>query len=203
NSKSSCLMENYQTLIPKMEEVGGVMTTKELHALGWSNYHISQMVKKKIIERIKRGLYRLVDGYVDQYFETMKIVPEGVICLFSAALIHDLSTFLPQVHQVSISKERKVSLPNYPPIKLHYWNKSQYSLGIEEVTPYVHPISIYSKEKTVCDFVKFRNKVGMDSMKEVLRGYLRLKDRDLSKLLDYAKELHVYSIIDNYLDVLV
>lgn len=196
-------MEKYQIVVQKMEKAGGVMNTQELLALGWSNYHISQMVKKGVIERVKRGLYRLVEGDVDYYYEAMKIVPQGVFCLFSAAIVHQLTTFPPQEHQVSIPRQEKMKLPNYPPIKLHYWHENQYLLGIEKRSPYTHTIRIYDKEKTVCDFVKFRNKVGIDSMKEVLKEYLKLRERNFTKLLDYAKKLRVYSVIDKYLEVLV
>ena len=39
---------------------------------------------------------------------------------------------------------------------------------------------------SVCDAVRFRNKVGMDVMTEVLRTYLRRKDRNIARLTEYA-----------------
>ncbi len=196
-------MENYQKLIPIMEKSGGVMTTQELIATGWSKYHIKKMVEKGLIERIKRGLYRTSEVYTEEYFEILKVVPRGVICLFSSAMLHELTTFIPREYQISIPKNKRILLPRYPPIKLYYWHHHQYSLGIEKVRKNGRWIDVYDKEKTVCDFVKFRNKVGIDSMKEVLKTYLSMRRRNISKLIQYSKKLKIYSIIDKYLEVLI
>ena len=47
---------------------------------------------------------------------------------------------------------------------------------------------IYDKGKTAVDIVFYRNKVGIEETKEVLLNYFRSKNRDLNKLLEYAKE---------------
>lgn len=39
--------------------------------------------------------------------------------------------------------------------------------------------------------VKFRNKVGMDVCSEIINNYLERPDRNLSKLMDYARKLRV------------
>ncbi len=192
-----------QELIKLLEKSGGVMSTKELRMVGWNYYQLNKMMQKGVIERVKRGVYRLSNGEVDEYTEMLKIVPQGVVCLFSAALLHELTTFLPQEHQISIPKKQKVVLPDYPPIKLYYWHSHQYKMGIKKMDISKNAIPIYDREKTVCDFVKFRNKVGIDSMKEVLKNYLDSKNRNISKLVEYAKELKIYSVMDKYLEVLV
>lgn len=62
-------------------------------------------------------------------------------------------------------------------------------------------INIYDIERCVCDAIKFRNKVGMDVCSEIINNYLERPERNISKLMDYARALRVASIIEKYLEV--
>ena len=62
-------------------------------------------------------------------------------------------------------------------------------------------VNVYDVEKSVCDAVKFRNKVGMDVCAEIIGNYLERPDRNISKLMDYAKSLRVSAILGKYLEV--
>jgi hypothetical protein len=74
---------------------------------------------------------------------------------------------------------------------LYYWSEGQYLLGINEVDH----IKIYDIEKSVCDAVKFRNKVGEEIMYEVLKNYMNLKTRNLEKLMSYAQMMRLEKIM--------
>ena len=78
-------------------------------------------------------------------------------------------------------KHRKVVVLEYPPITLCYWEQKCYEMGVVEADVAGHKLRIYDIERSVCDVVRFRNKVGMDVMTEVLRAYLRK--------IKYKKEL--------------
>jgi hypothetical protein len=49
--------------------------------------------------------------------------------------------------------------------------------------------------------VKYRNKIGIDVMAEILNAYLTGPERNLSRLADYAKQLRVFNILSTYLNV--
>lgn len=181
---------------------GGIMTTKDLTQKGISHYFIKKMHSEGLIEPLKRGIYKLSDSDLEESIEISSMIPKGVFCMLSAASIHELSTSIPSKFHVAIPKKSKVRLPDYPPVKLYYWDNSLYKLGIEEVKKGDNIIKVYDKEKTVCDFLKFKNKIGFDTAKEVLKTYLNQSDRNLDKLVKYSKKLRVHSIIDQYLKIL-
>lgn len=62
-------------------------------------------------------------------------------------------------------------------------------------------IRIYDIERCVCDAIKFRNKIGIDVCSEIIDNYLARPERNISKLLDYARQLRVGTILENYLQV--
>lgn len=190
--------------IKKLFEQGaGVLTTQELEEGGVSYYCIRKLVENKQIERIKQGVYRWLDDESDELVEVQKIVPQGIFCLFSAASLHDLSTFVPSEYHLAIPRKDKVALPDYPPIKIYYWDDNQYGLGQVKIMRENVGLRVYSLEKTVCDFIKFRNKIGLDVTKEVLKNYLALRNRNLHKLMAFAKELGISTIARQYLEILV
>jgi predicted transcriptional regulator of viral defense system len=130
-------------------------------------------------------------------------VPPGVICLFSAWQFYGLTTFIPSAHHLTIPGKAKLVLPAYPPVKLYYWYGASYLLGKTEIMVEGQPICIYDLEKSVCDAIKFRNKVGSDIASEVLKNYLKRNDRNIDLLMKYARLLRVENILQQNLNVLL
>jgi len=182
----------------------GILSIRQLQSVGINYYCLNQFIAAQKIERLKPGLYRWTNYIGDDLEEALKLIPSGIACLFTAAAYYELTTFVSSQYHVAISKKRKIRLPVYPPIKLYYWSGSQLSYGEKLIKNKDGlPIRIYDKEKTVCDFQKFRNKVGMDLSKEVLKNYLNRKDRNISKLMSYAKALNISSVLQKYLEILL
>ena len=181
----------------------GIVDAGTLLAEGVNYYQLNQLVDSGAVHKLKRGLYKWSDSDNYEMADVARMVKDGVFCLHSAALFHELSTFVPGEYHVAISDKSKVVLPPYPLIKLYYWDTVPYQTGIQEVTLNGAPVRIYSPEKTVCDMIRFRQRVGMDSMKEVLKTYLNQPNRNLSLLLQIAKTLGIEGVMRSYLEILV
>jgi len=153
---------------------------------------LSKMLEDKSAVKIRRGLYRLSDdALTEQDAEVAHIVPEGVMCLFSAWSHYGLTTTMPHSYYVAIEKKRKIILPDSPPIILYYWQPNQYELGISSYLSHGVAVRIYDIEKSVCDAVKFRNKVGMDITVEVVRNYVGRSDRNFDQITKYARQMRI------------
>ena len=193
----------YEEIINLFKENSGILTVKELNDNNVSYSEIRKLKDEDLIEAIKRGTYRLIDADIDDFTEAQKLIPKGVFCLYSSASIHELTTYIPMEHHIAIHKKRKISLPNYPPIQPYYWGNSRYELGVEKIKKNGNWIEVYNPEKTVCDFLRFRNKLGWEAAKEVLKTYLGSEKREISKLVDYSRELRIYSKVNQYLEILL
>ena len=130
-------------------------------------------------------------------------MPKGVLYLTSALAYYDLTTYNPWQYEIAIERTKKVTIPDYPPIKLVYFSEKQLDLGIVETDMDGHTVRIYDIEKTICDCVRYRNKIGIDIVKEGINEYLKRKDKDLNKLMKYAEVCRVQKILKEYLEVLV
>ena len=162
---------------------------------------ILKMVESGEVERLKRGLYYRYSENSGLMIDIEKIVPGGVLCMFSAWFHYQLTTQIPQSFNIAIEKNHKAILPNYPPITLHYWQQKYHELGVVRQKINGYTVNIYDLEKSVCDAIKYRTKIGIDVSSEILRNYLKQRNRNLSKLNEYAKKLRVENILRTYLEI--
>ena len=86
-------------------------------------------------------------------------------------------------------------------IELHHYTSNIFEIGVMEKIIDGFKVKVYDVERCVCDAVKFRNKVGIDVCSEIIDNYLSRPERNISKLMDYARQLRVGNILENYLQV--
>lgn len=171
-----------------------------------SLYKINKLVSDGILRKLNKKFYENVmyKGDVSDFYYSYAYVPGGVICLFSAAAYYNLTTYIPDAVDVAIKRKSKVStLPDWPAINLHYYIDERYALGAKEIKEGKNKILIYDVEKNVVDIVFYREKVGVEEMKEILTNYLHRQDRDLNKLIRYSESMKCSHELKQYLEVLI
>ena len=92
-------------------------------------------------------------------------------------------------------------LPDYPEFQLVYQSDNLLSIGATRKNVQGYDIPIFDMERSVCDAIKYRNKVGIDVMAEILQTYLRRPDKNISRLMDYASKLRIRKTLNQYLEV--
>lgn len=163
---------------------------KKIREAGIQTRIVAKAVGEKIIEKVKPGLYKLVDYPWDEHSSFVDVCnsnKKAVISLLSAASYYELTTFNPSEIYVSVPNNTDKFVLKYPPIKVFYFTKSYYPYGIETIQTKSGTIKIYNKEKTIGDLFRYINKLGEDVAVESLKEYLKKrKERNISKLLEYA-----------------
>lgn len=178
----------------------------ELKDMGYSYYKIGKLEENGTIKRINRSTYENLSykGEENDFFSAEAYVPDGVICLMSAARYYGLTDFLPDAVDVAIARKKKVStLPDWPEIRIYYFDPGRMDLGVQEIRDGENSFNIFDIEKTVVDIIYYRNKVGIEETSEILKKYLERKDRQIDRLYGYAKKLRCEKIIRTYLEVLI
>lgn len=103
----------------------------------------------------------------------------------------------------SSEKKKVVTLPEWPEIKIFYFDPVRMNLGITEIREGNNVFHIFDIEKTVVDIIYYRNKIGIEETSEVLKNYLKRRDRKIDRLYAYAKQLRCEKIVRTYLEVLL
>lgn len=162
-------------------------------------YATLQKAKQGKLVRVKRGVYAKEIALADTMVDVETLIPGGILCMFSAWVHYGLTTQVPQQYDVAIKRGRKVVVPQYPNFKLHNLSDNTLNLGVAIEVISGYRVKIFDIEKCVCDAVKYRNKIGIDVCTEIVKKYLRRRDRDISKLMKYAKILRVAKTLEMYL----
>ncbi|GAG79285.1 unnamed protein product, partial [marine sediment metagenome] len=137
------------------------------------------------------------------YIDLAQAVPDGVICLLSALSYYELTTFNPSVISMALCRGRRRPEVEYPPVEFYYFSTKQFKAGINKIKIKAHKIIIYCPEKTICDCFRYRNKLGLDIVKEGLSEYLKRKDRDLERLFEYAEICKVKKLMEIWVNAMV
>lgn len=182
------------------------ISVNELAELGLSYYKINRLVKEGQLVKVNKSMYENTNFAGDEtdFSIVSAFAPKGVFCMMSAARYYGLTTFLPDAVDVAIERTMKIStLPDWPNVNIWYFPEKRYSKGISEASDIGGTFRIYDIEKTVIDILYYRNKVGIEETKEIIKNYLQREDRNLIQLRRYADELGCKKILETYLEVLL
>ena len=187
-------------------EHGGLLRSSEAQKLGVHPQTLSRMVDAGQLVKEERGLYRLAERHFlvePDLIQVAKLIPKAVICLVTALSYHRVATQIPRSVWIALPREQKPPKLDHPPIEVIYLSSQPYSSGIERHQIDGVPVPIYSLEKTIADCFKFRRRIGEDIALEALKDYLARPDRNMDRLMRFAKEDRVQQVMEPYLKALL
>ena len=187
------------TIIDELQKSGGFIKANEVKTRG-EYEQLRRATEEGTLLRLRNGVYAEMSALANNMVDVERIVPGGVLCLYSAFAHYGLSTQVPSSFCIAIEAKRKLRLPDYPIIDLYYWKKENLEFGITQKDLLGYVVRITDLERTVCDAVKYRNKIGLDVCGEVIDNYLKMDTRNISLLNEYAGRLRLRTILTKYLE---
>lgn len=192
--------------IPAISSGRKFFSMGELKAFGLSRYKISLLAKTGKLIKINKRYFMNAQYIGDEsdFYYVKSVSSKGIICLMSAAVYYGLTTYIPDAIDVAIPRKSRISTtPTQMPMNFHYFTDDRHRIGITQVRRGENGFQIYDIEKTVVDTIYYRERIGIEFMKEILLSYLQKKSRNLNLLLKYAQQLKCEKTMRNYLEVLV
>ena len=154
---------------------------------------------------LSRGLFQLPETPLRANADLVQValrVPKGVICLVSALAFHGLTTQIPHAVYLALPLDAEKPRLTYPPLRLFWLSAPVYSAGVEQHVLDGVTVRMYSREKTIADCFKFRNKIGLEIALEALKEGLA-QGCQPQALLDSARLDRVEKVIHPYLEALL
>jgi len=195
-----------EKLMDFFHKQGGVVRFSDILKAGFHPDSLIALEKDGKVERIARGLYRIVDyepgSHPDLVIASLQ-APRGVICLLSALSFYETTSEIPKYVDIAIPKGAHANRITYPPVRFYRFALNVWKAGIEEYEFDKHKIKVYSLAKTIADCFKFRNRIGIDVAREALKVAVAEKGTKPQKIMQYAKICRVDSIMKPILEAML
>jgi len=194
------------TALDALRRHGGVARTGELAREGVRPAALTALWRQGRLLRLKAGLYQLPEALADEHTAIVQAalaIPRGVICLTSALDVYDLTDANPERVFVALPQGSWVPRVAEPLVQIVQYSRRLFPLGREEKVIGGQTISIFSREKTLCDCFRLPELVGLDLALSALRRYLRAPGADVSTLLTVAEQCRVGRRLRPYVEAIV
>lgn len=184
----------------------GIASTAELKASGLYPVQLGRLVQDGTLLRLRHGYYQMAgDNSISEAQYLVKLLPEAIICMESALYHYKYSDFLPRAWSISVP--RTLSLPKLKldvlVLRPYFVQSDFYELG--KVTTKIDGIelSIYDRERCLCDCFKYRYKMDSELFNKAIIAYSQDPQKNIPKLSEYARKMNLTNVINNIMGVIL
>jgi len=183
---------------------GGIIETQSAAERGISKAMLYKLCKEEKIYRVAKGQYILPDDMADELL-SLGMRSKNIIFSHETALyLHGISDRTPFEHTVTAPSGCIPSAAIRSQCKVYYIKPELFLLGKTTLrTPAGNEVAAYDLERTVCDVIRSRNKMGTETFLAALKLYASGSQKDLNRLHAYAEAMRVSAILRHYLEVLL
>lgn len=197
-------MDYLKTLTHISSENGGIIFSQNAEMYGISRAMLSKLYKSGKLIRISKGQYVLNDELQDEMISIQRRSKNIIFSHDTALFMHGISDRTPFVHTVTAPSDCVPSPVLKSVCKVYYVKPDFFELGKTKMkNSFGNMVEVYDLERTMCDVIRSRNKLGTETFYSSLKNYVTSSKKDLNKLSIYAKELRVTDILQKYLEVLL
>lgn len=193
-----------QTLYKLTELHDGYFVVKEAVAAGISRPTISAYLKKHQFLKISPGLYKKEETWDDFLFILQQQYPETIYTGTTALYLFGLLDREPNQITVTVKKGYNTLRLHQQGIRTYYIEPVLFRMGCTEAeTFYGHTVMMYDMDRAVCDLVRHKKEFEIQDFQTGIQSYFRSPNKNLTKLMEYAKKLRIEKNLQLYAEVLL
>lgn len=193
-----------QNAIEKLlAENNGILKTADIVAAGISKETFYKYVKDTGLEKAAHGIYLSPAAWADELYLLQAQIPKAVYSHETALYLHDLAEMEPTPLVVTVPAKYNSPTLTEKGVKVVYVKKEWHTLGVCQMpSPTGHSIAVYDIERTICDIIRKRSDMDIAVFNYALTKYMKRKDKDLNRLMEYAKAMRLEKKIREIMGVL-
>lgn len=193
-------MEEILELVDK----SGIILTSAVVAAGITKPTFYNFIKANNYERVGHGVYASPEAWADGSYILSLRCPNAVFSHDAALYYHGLVDREPMQQTITIYTGYGTGKLVEDGIGVYTVKKELLNLGkIVMVNSYGHSIPIYNLERTICDLVRSRSRFEIQDFLTSMKTYVRRKDKDLNRLMEYAERFRVERKMREYMDMML
>lgn len=204
STKGSDSMNQFEQLDQLLEKQDGLLRTEQAVSAGISKPVFYNFVRSRDLERVAHGIYLSKDAWVDSMYLLHLRFSQVVFSHETALFFHDLTDREPMQYSVTVNTGYNPTKLKEEGVQVFTIKPELHEIGLTTAkTPFGNIVPVYDKERTICDLIRSRNRMEMQTFQDALKMYVRRKDKDLRTLMRYAKLFRIEKILRQYLEVLL
>ena len=179
----------------------GYMTTEQLMCQNIPFNRIDEWLSSGRIEKVDRGVYCLPGTRRDDLALIQYRYDKGIFSGITALSLHGLTDHISEYHHVTFPQGYNPSSLKDCPWKISVTRSVPkiYGLGTMEMKTTVgNTIRVYDKERSLCDILRGKG-LPPFIVRTAMKRYFTSSDKDVSKLGEYSRILHVSDRMEQYL----
>lgn len=204
STKGSDSMNQFEQLDQLLEKQDGLLRTEQVVSAGISKPVFYNFIRSRDLERVAHGIYLSKDAWVDSMYLLHLRFSQVVFSHETALFFHDLTDREPMQYSVTVNTGYNPTKLKEEGVQVFTIKPELHEIGLTTAkTPFGNIVPVYDKERTICDLIRSRNRMEMQTFQDALKMYVRRKDKDLRTLMRYAELFRIEKILRQYLEVLL
>ncbi len=193
-------MRNAEKVEEFLKNNYGYITTADFLQLNISKPCIRNFISNGLIEKVSHGLYMSSKQFRDEYYILQKRYPDAIFSYNTALHILNLTNRTPSEIDITVPRNKKVR----GEYNVHRVSENFYNIGIiETMSPNNNPVKVYNAERCICDMIRAEGEFDIELQNRILDYYFHSKNKDIDKLLEYAKIFNIYEKINMIVGVMM
>ncbi|MCL1842707.1 MAG: type IV toxin-antitoxin system AbiEi family antitoxin domain-containing protein [Defluviitaleaceae bacterium] len=191
-------------VIAMIEKNNGFITSAQITDAGIARRVLGELVKANKLYKAERGIYALPNTWEDEMFFLQYRFTKGIFSNETALYLHALSDRTPVAYTMTFSSGYNAQSAKKSGVTAKFAKPEIHELGVIEMpSPCGNLIRAYDKERTLCDIVKGNNACEISIVNQAMKTYAASRDKNMSRLIEYAEQLRVKPKILRYMEVLL
>src|SRR5659263_616676 len=196
---------DYATKLSQLiEDNHGIVTTEESEKNGIPRQYLSLFVKSDRLQRAMRGIYFSPEVFEDSMYmihaRSCKIIFSNETALY----MHELTDRDPLQYSVCVPRGYGTARLRESGLAVYTVKEGFHGIGKETMeTIHGRDVFVYNKERTICDCVRYRNRMDLNMLSTALKRYAANRQKNLSLMMEYAKAFHIEKAVRQYMEVLL
>ena len=197
-------LERFAQLDGLLAEQDGMLQTSQAVARGIVKPIFYEYIKERKLEQVAHGIYVSEDTWIDAMFLLHLRCGQAVFSHESALFFHDLTDREPSPYAITVRRGYSTTRLKAEGLSVYTIKPELFDVGVSSgQTPFGHTVPVYDMERTICDLLRSRSRIEIQTFQGALKAYARRKDKNLRALMQYAGMFKVEKILRQYFEVLL
>ena len=182
----------------------GMLKLAEAMKSGISKPTFYEYIKARELYKAAPGIYLAEDDWQDSMYLFHLRFRQAIFSHEAALFLHDLAEREPDQYAVTVVTGYNPSKMKELGLQVYTIKQDLHQVGLSSLsTPFGNQVPVYNMERTICDILRSRNRLEIQTIQVALKQYVLRRDKNLQQLMRYAKLFRVETVLRRYLEVLL